>query len=213
MTTTNTNTNKKANVNVNVMDIKSILGMLVNVNNKPTSLVKFVTDTQFIDTDVEVASDYAFPKKAIGDKIHPLYYVCSLNVTFARDVKNVTTGTKEEKIAKNKEILENAVGFKAVCRDLTNMAGKTDKGFLKMSACMPCEEKVNPNKCICGLWVFTSKVLRDKWLKDVQIKINNGTYHLYTGEKGKKRSKRIEAIAKAFGITYEEAEAKMNAVK
>jgi len=210
----NTNTNESK-----VMTVKEIMGMTVTSNEKTVSLVKFVpnNDDLFVDTSVNVSNDYAFPKKAYTDDngntvFHPVYYACALKVDFARDVKNVTTGDKEERKQKNAKIMEEATGFKAVCRDLTAMAGKSDKGFLKMTASMPCDEKVNVNKSISCLWLFTSKNLRENWLKAVRNGVNSGKYKLANAtEKGKKRSKRIEAIAKAFGITYEEAFAKMHA--
>ena len=203
---TKENTNK-------MRSVKELMGMTVKVNEKDVALVKFVTDTQYIDTSVTVADDYTFPKKAVNGRLHPVYYVAKLNVEFAKDVKNVTTGSKEEKLAKNAEIMQNATGFKAVCRDLTNMAGKTEKGFLKMTACLPCDTSINPNGCECSLWVFTSKKLREDWLSSVRNGINSGKYKLHTEKSGKKSSKRIQDIAKAFGITYEEAEAKMKAIK
>ena len=199
MTTTN-KTNK-------TMTAKEIMGMTVKVNDKVTNLVKFVSDDKvYIDDSVNVASDYAFPKTAIGENFHPTYYACALNVTLAKDVKNVTTGDKETRKAENQKIMDNAVGFKAVCRDLTTLAGKTEKGFLKMTASLPCDVKVNPNGCITGLWVFTSKILRDDFLRMVRNGINDGKYHVYTGEKKtKKQSKTVLRIAKMFGITYEQA--------
>ena len=193
-------TNKKANANKE-MNVQELLGMTVQVNEKTTALVKFIPkdDRQYIDSDGTA------------------YYVALLNVTFAKDGKNVTTGDKDERKAKNEEIMKNATGFKAVCRDLTAIAkilGEKEKGFLKMTAAVPCPKEVNPNECISNLWLFTSKALREKWLKAVQIGVNDGSYKLATEKTaGKKHSKRIEQIAKAFGITYEEAEAKMQAVK
>lgn len=188
-----------------LMTAKEIMGMTVNVNNEVKALTSFVTDTQYIDTDVKVTEDNAFPKKAVGDALHPVYYVCKLAINLAKDVKNVTTGSKEEKIAKNTEILKNATGFKAVCRDLTTLAGKTEKGFLKMTACMPCPVEVNPNGCISNLWVFTSKDLREKFLRMVQNGINNGKYHVASDKAKTKELKKVKDIALCMDISYEEA--------
>lgn len=196
-----------AKENTKIMSMTEINGMVVNVGENTVKLVGFIpaNDKQYIDVSVNVADDYKFPKKAVNGVVHPAYFVCSLNVTFAKDVKNVTAGDKEERKAKNAEIMENAVGFKAVCRDLTKLAGNNEKGFLKMTASMPCDEKINVNGSITGLWVFTSKVLRDEFLKMVRNGINSGKYHLYTGEKKQKELKKVRDIATVMDITYEEA--------
>ena len=190
---------------------KELFAMLVKVNDVEKSLVKFVSDTQFIDTDVKVAEDYAFPKVAGTDDdgntcFYPVYYVAKLNVNFAKDVKNVTTGDKDERKAKNSEILANAVGFKAVCRDLTTLAGKTEKGFLKMTANVPCDKKYNPNGSIGNLWVFTSKQLRQDFLDMVQTGVNNGKYHVENKKaKSDKPLKKVQDIALCMDISYDEA--------
>lgn len=203
-TTNNKNTN---NTTAKAMDVKALMGMTVKAGDKVMNLVKFIpnADKQYIDDSVTVADDYAFPKKAVNGKIHPVYFACALNVNFSKDVKNVTTGTKEEKAEANAKILENAVGFKAVCRDLTALAGNTEKGFLKMTGSMPCEEKVNPNGSITGLWVFTSKALREEFLKMVRNGVNSGKYHLNTGEKKAKELKKVKDFATLLGVSYEDA--------
>ena len=206
---TTNNTNKKA-----IRNVKELKGMTVKVNEEQKALVSFIPDDdrQFIDTSVNVADNYEFPKKAFTDNtgkavFHPVYYVAKLNVEFAKDVKNVTTGTKEEREAKNSEIMQNATGFKAVCRDLTAIAGKTEKGFLKMTASLPCDVKVNPNGSVSNLWLFTSKALRQNWLDMVQSKVNNGSYRLATEKpNGKRKSKTVEKYAILLGLSYEEAE-------
>ena len=174
------------------MTVKELLAMTVKVNDKETSLVKYipVDDKQFIDTD--------------GSK----YYVALLNVVFAKDCKNVTSGTKEEQKAKNAEILKNACGFKAVCRDLTALAKQIsdkEKGFLKMTAAVTCPETVNVNGCVSNLWVFTSKKLRENWLKAVQTGILDGKYRLASEKRssGKKHLKKVQDIATCMDISYE----------
>lgn len=190
---------------------KELKGMIINVNEEKKALVKFVSTDVFIDTDVTVADDYALPKIAGTDEngkacFFPTYYACKLNVTFAKDVKNVTVGSKEEKEAKNAEILKNATGFKAVCRDITALAGKEAKGFLKITASLPCDKAVNPNGSISNLWLFSSKELRQDFLDMVQNGINNGKYHLEAKKSGsKKELKKVKDIALAMDITYEEA--------
>jgi len=200
--TTNTNKTNKT------MTEKEINAITVTIDGKVTNLVAFVpaSDKQYIDVSVNVADDYKHPKKAVGENIHPAYFACALNVTFAKDVKNVTTGTKEENKAKNAEIMQNAVGFKAVCRDLTALADMmNEKGFLKMTASMPCDEKINVNGAITGLWVFTSKQLRDEFLRMIRNGINAGKYRLYTGEKKSKELKKVKDFATLLGVSYEEA--------
>jgi len=207
---TKENTNKKA-----VRSEKELKAMLITVGEKQKALVTFAPDTQYIDTHVSVADDYAMPKKAFtevnedGKSItvcRPLYYVCRLSVDFAQDVKNITTGDKDYRKAENAKIMENAVGFKAVCRDITEKAGKTDKGFFYASASMPCPTTVNVNGSIAGLWAFTSKQLRQDFLDMVQTGINNGKYHLKTAKTGKaKELKKVKDIALCMGITYDEA--------
>ena len=195
---------------------KELFAMLVKVNEQEKNLVKFVTETQYIDTDVKVADNYEHPHIAGTDDdgkpcFYPLYYVAKLNVNFAKDVTNVKTGSTEERKAKNAEILANATGFKAVCRDLSLLAGKTEKGFLKMTANVPCDKKYNPNGSIGNLWVFTSKELRQDFLDMVQTGINNGKYHLEKKGKTDKPLKKVLDLQKVLSsvlgkeVTYEEA--------
>lgn len=190
---------------------KELKGMLVKINEEEKALVRFASTDIFIDTDVTVADNYELPHIAGTDDngnacFYPTYYALKLNVNFAKDVKNVTVGSKEEKEAKNAEILKNAVGFKAVCRDLTALAGKTEKGFLKMTASLPCDKAINPNGSISNLWLFTSKALRQDFLDMVQTGINNGTYHVENKKsKGTKELKKVKDIALCMDISYEEA--------
>lgn len=221
------NNNAKKEMTLEEMNAMTVT-VKTETGEKVLKLVDFITDRQYVDETSKQFSDYNFPKvKAVkngkpvvdtdtGKEIYyPVYYVCKLAVTFKQDEKNVTTGTKEEKIAKNEEIMKNAKGFKAVCRDLSAMAGKEQKGFLKLTASLPCDKNVSMNETVTGLWLFTSKSLRENFLKTVQTGILDNKYVLVTGERGKakRKSKRIEQIAKAFGISYEEAEKKMKSVK
>lgn len=196
---------------------KELKGMLVKVNDVNKALVKFVSTDVFIDTDVKVADNYEHPHVAGTDDdgkscFYPTYYALKLNVNFAQDVKNVS-GKGDDVKAKNAEILKNAVGFKAVCRDLSETAKKQNaKGFLKMTASLPCEKSVNPNGSISNLWLFTTKELRQDFLDMIQTGINDGKYHLET--KKSKSSKPLKAVLtlqatlKACGVekTYEECE-------
>lgn len=196
---------------------KELFAMLVKVNDVNKALVKFVSNDVFIDTDVKVSDDYELPHVAGTDDdgnacFYPTYYVAKLNVNFAKDVTNVS-GKGDDVKAKNAEILKNAVGFKAVCRDLTDIAKKTnEKGFLKMTANVPCDKKYNPNGSIGNLWLFTSKQLRQDFLDMVQTGVNNGKYHIESkkakANKPLKAVLTLQATLKACGIekTYEECE-------
>jgi len=182
-------TNKKANEN-NEMNVQELKAMTITVNEKTVSLVSFIPndDRQYIDKDGSA------------------YYVAKLSVNFAKDVKNVTTGTKEEKAAKNAEILKNATGFKAACRDLTALAGKDGKGFLSLKAALPCPKEVNVNEAVSGLWLFSSKKLREDWLKKIQTGILNGSYRLEEEKKtATKELKKVKEIALVLDVSYEEA--------
>ena len=199
---TKENTNKKA------MAVKDLMAMTIKVNEEVRSLISYIPadDKQFIDVAKE-------------DK--PKYYVAKLNVDFKKDEKNYTAGSKEENAKRNAEILANAKGFKAVCRDIALKAQKYENGkaFFYASACLPCPATVNENCAVCGFWVFTHKELREECLKDIQSGILSGRYAIVTGakksDKPLKTVLKLQKMFKSMGIelTYDEAYAKWKETK
>ena len=212
-------TNKNAK---NTMTEKDINAMTYTVKTadgeKVCKLVKYLPDVTFIDTDIKVTKDYKLPKIAVKDSkedFYPVYYAVQLFANFKKDEKNNTTEKDKDKRAEiNAKIMENAKGFKAVCRDLSTLAEKENgKGFLKITASLPCPETVNINKSACGFWLFTSESLRENFLKMVQCGIIDGKYLLQTGEKAKS-NKPIKAVIQlqkilkmqtGKDVSYEEA--------